>query len=153
MGRSASHHPSHSTSATNHSPARLDHDTQNYPPLQLTSNAENTPPYMAIPVSFTKSDLNQPVACRTLHAPPDESLGRISSLDSGVDTEPEPPTLHLVSAPLSDIVRREVKTTNKLMRMGYPVNEQTVGRTSSPSPPTSRFGAIKSFVQTFKGKA
>jgi len=133
-GRSASHHPSYSTPVTNHSPARFDHDTQN---LQLTSNPETIPPYTIVPVSSTKSDFNQP----------------ITSHDSA-DTEPESPIHRISTAPLSNIVRgkREVRTANKLMRMGYPANEQTVGRTSS-SPPTSRFGAIKSFVQTFKGKA
>jgi hypothetical protein len=147
-GPLTSHHPSYSTSATKH-----DHGNQNYPPLQLTSNAETNPPYTVIPVSSTKSDFNQPVTSRTL-APPEESLSRISSFD-GTDAELESPTLFRVSTPpLSNIVRgkREVRTANKLMRMGYPANEQTISRTSPPSPPTSRFGVIKSFVQTFKGK-
>jgi hypothetical protein len=152
MEPSASHHhPLYFTSATNHSPAQHDHDTQNYP---LTSNAETIPPYTFIPVSSTKSDFNQPATSRTL-APPDESLNRISSFGGGTDTEPESPTIYRVSTPpLSNIVRgkREVRTANKLMRMGYPANEQTISRTSPPSPPTSRFGVIKSFVQTFKGK-
>ena len=148
-GPLASHHPSYSASATRH-----DYDTQNYPPSQLTSNAEAIPPYTVVPVSSTKSDFNPPVTSRSL-APPDESLSRISSFDGGTDTEPESPTLFRVSTPpLSNIVRgkREVRTANKLMRMGYPANEQTTSRASPPSPPTSRFGVIKSFVQTFKGK-
>jgi hypothetical protein len=122
--------------------------------LQGTSNAEAIPPYAAIPVTSTKSDFNLPAISRTL-APPDESLSRISSFDGGTDTEPEFPTLfHVSTPPVSNIVRgkREVRTANKLMRMGYPANEQTTSRASPPSPPTSRFGVIKSFVQTFKGK-
>ena len=148
--RLASHHPSYSTPATKHSPA-----PQNYASLQLTSNTETIPPYTVIPVSSTKSDFNHPVTSRTFHTP-DESLSRISSCDGGADTEPESPALSPVSTPpLSNIVRgkREVRTANKLMRMGYPASEQTVSRTTPSSPPTSRFGAIKSFVQTFKGKA
>ena len=140
------HHPSYST------PAKHDHDTQNRPPLQLTSNSETIPPYTVIPISSMKSDFNQSVTSRTL-APPDQS--RVTSFDGGTDTEPESPTLFRVSTPpLSNTVRgkREVRTANKLMRMGYPANEQTTSRTSPPSPPTSRFGVIKSFVQTFKGK-
>jgi len=146
MGPLSSHHPSYSASATRH-----DHDIQNYPFLQRTTNAENIPPYT---VSSTKSDFNLPATSRTL-APPDESLSRISSFDGGTDTEPESPTLFRVSTPpLSNIVRgkREVKTANKLMRMGYPANEQITSRVSPPSPPTSRFGVLKSLVQTFKGK-
>ena len=145
-GPLSSHHPSYSASATRH-----DHDIQNYPFLQRTSNAETIPPYT---VSSTKSDFNLPATSRTL-APPDESLSRISSFDGGTDTEPESPTLFRVSTPpLSNIVRgkREVKTANKLMRMGYPANEQITSRVSPPSPPTSRFGVLKSLVQTFKGK-
>ena len=147
-GLLALHHPSYSTSA-----ARHDHDIQNYPFFQR-ANAETIPPYSVIPVTSTKSDFNVPATSRTL-APPDESLSRISSFDGGTDTEPESPTLFRVSTPpLSNIVRgkREVRTANKLMRMGYPANEQTTSRPSPPSPPTSRFGVIKSFVQTFKGK-
>ena len=143
-GPLTSHHPSYSASATKH-----DHGTQIiYPPLQLTSNTET------VPISSTKSDFKHPVTSRTL-APPDESLSRISSFDGGTDTEPESPTLFRVSTPPpSNTVRgkREVRTANKLMRMGYPANEQTTSRASPPSPPMSRFGVIKSFVQTFKGK-
>ena len=117
-------------------------------------NAETFPIHTVIPVSSTKSDFNQPVTSRTL-APPDVSLSRIGSFGAGTDTEPESPTLFRVSTPpLSNVVRgkREVRTANKLMRMGYPATEQTTSRASPPSPPTSRFGVIKSFVQTFKGK-
>jgi hypothetical protein len=144
LGRSASHHSSHST------PIRLDDDTQKHPPLQRIT------PHTVIPVFSTKSDSNQPVTSRTLHASPDESLSRISSFDGGADTEIESPTLYRVStAPLTNTGRgREVRSANKLTRMGYPANEQAVSRTSPSSPPTSkRFGAIKSFMQTFKGKA
>ena len=133
MGPLASHHPSYSTSATKH-----DHDIQNYPFLQRTSNAE------------TRSDFSQPLTSRTL-APPEESLSRISSFDGGTDTEPESPLFLVSTPPPSNIVRgkREVRTANKLMRMGYPANEQTTSRASPPSPPTSRFAVIKSL---FKGK-
>jgi len=145
-GPLASRHPSYSTSATGH-----DHDMQDYPFLhQRTSNSETIPSYT---VSSTKSEFNLPATSRTL-APPDETLSRIGSFDGGTDTEPESPTLFRVSTPpLSNIVRgkREVRTANKLMRMGYPANEQSTSRASPPSPPTSRFGVIKSFVQTFKG--
>lgn len=145
-GPLALHHPSYSTPA-----ARHDHDIQNYPFFQRT-NAETLPPYTVIPVTSTKSDFNIPATSRTL-APPDESLSRISSFDGGTDTEPESPTLFRSSTPpLSVRGKREVRTANKLMRMGYPANEQTTSRPPPPSPPTSRFGVIKSIVQTFKGK-
>ena len=149
-GRSASHHSSHST------PIRLDDDTQKHPPLQRITDTETISPHTVIPVFSTKSDSNQPVTSWTLHTSPDEPLSRISSFDGGADTEIESPTLYRVStAPLSNTGRgREVRSANKLTRMGYPANEQAVSRTSPSSPPTSkRFGAIKSFMQTFKGKA
>ena len=151
-GRSTSHHSSHSTSATNHSPAQVDDDTQNYAP---NNNIKTIPPYIVIPMSSTKSDFNQPVTSQTFHIPPVESLSRISSCDGGVDTEIESPVLYRVStAPLANTVRgkREVRSANKLMRMGYPANEQTVSRGSPPPPTNKRLGVIKSFMQTFKGK-
>ena len=145
-----SHHSSHSTSATDHSLAQLNHDTENYSALQPTSNTETISP-----IPSTKTDFSRPVM--SLQPPPDESLSRVSSFDGGADTEIESPSLYRVStAPLSNINRgkREVRTANKLMRMGYPATEQAVSRASPSSPPTSkRFGAIKSLVQTFKGKA
>lgn len=155
--RSASHQSSRSTSAANRSPTRLDDVTRNYSPLQLTSNTETIPPYTANPISSTNSEFNQPMTSLTLHAPPDESLSCLSSLEGGADTEIDSPTIYRVStAPLSNPIRgtREVRSAKKLMRMGYPATEQTVNQSSPPTPPTSkRFGAIKSFMQTFKGKA
>ncbi|KAF8813725.1 hypothetical protein BYT27DRAFT_7206524 [Phlegmacium glaucopus] len=156
-GRSASHQSSRSTSAANHSPTWLEDLTQSYSPMQLTRNTEAISPYTVNPVSSTKSEFNQLVTSQALHAPPDESLSCISSCDGGADAEIESPPLYRVStAPLSNPVRgkREVRSANKLTRMGYPANEQAVTRPSPPTPPTSkRFGAIKSLMQTFKGKA
>jgi hypothetical protein len=74
-----------------------------------------------------------------------ESVGQVSSTEGETETETiERVVVASVSGP--------TKSAKKLARMGYPVDVSAVVR-SSPTPSTSkRFGAIKSFVQTIRGK-
>ena len=84
-----------------------------------------------------------------------ESLSRVSSLD-GVDTETDStytlrriPTAPAAGSGQTRGKREQVRSAKKLTRMGFSPVEQ-VGRT--PAPSGTRFGAIKSIMQTFKGK-
>lgn len=84
-----------------------------------------------------------------------ESLSRVSSLD-GLDTETDSthtlrrvPTAPAAGSGQTRGKREQVRSAKKLTRMGFSPVEQ-VGRT--PAPSGTRFGAIKSIMQTFKGK-
>ncbi len=74
-----------------------------------------------------------------------ESVGQVSSTEGETETE----TIERVVVTSASNPKKSAK---KLARMGYPVDASAVVR-SSPTPSTSkRFGAIKSFVQTIRGK-
>lgn len=85
-----------------------------------------------------------------------EPLSRISSLDGvDTDTDTEHTLMRVSTAPLSGPApmrgkREQVKSAKKLTRMGFAASEQA-GR--NPPPPNTRFGAIKSLMQSLKGKA
>ncbi|KAF9047390.1 hypothetical protein BJ165DRAFT_1097939 [Panaeolus papilionaceus] len=90
---------------------------------------------------------------------PDEGLSRISSLD-GADTDSTPTLYRVTTSPsMLSRAKQEHKSVSakKLTRMGYPVTEQAMSSRPVPATPPSvgskRFGAIKSLMQTFKGKA
>jgi hypothetical protein len=96
---------------------------------------------------------------RTPHPVPEPEngqLSRISSLEAH-DTDPElgVPIHRVSTAPLSGSPssrgKREVKTASKLTRMGFSPAEQTV-RGTLPVSGSKRFGALKSLMQTIKGK-
>jgi len=75
-----------------------------------------------------------------------ESVGQVSSTEGETETE----TIERVVVPCVSGPTRSKK--KNLARMGYPVDVSAAVR-SSPTPSTSkRFGAIKSFVQTIRGK-
>ncbi|KAF5380635.1 hypothetical protein D9615_004756 [Tricholomella constricta] len=77
----------------------------------------------------------------------DGQLSRISSLECPeTDTELGPSLLRVSTAPHAPV--RGAKTATKLTRMGFPPMEQA----RAPPPGNKRFGAIRSLVQTLKGK-
>ncbi|RDB25043.1 hypothetical protein Hypma_007485 [Hypsizygus marmoreus] len=79
----------------------------------------------------------------------DGHLSRISSLECpDTDTELGPSLLRVTTAPHAPV--RGAKTATKLTRMGFPTIEQA--RATAPSG-SKRFGAIRSLVQTLKGKS
>ena len=89
-----------------------------------------------------------------LPEPENGPLSRISSLGApDTDAELGVPIHRVLTAPGSPSTRgkREVKTANKLTRMGFSPAEQA-GRGTSLVSGNKRFGAFKSLMQTFKGK-
>ncbi|KAF8971070.1 hypothetical protein BDZ97DRAFT_1335792 [Flammula alnicola] len=158
--RTASHQSSRSASTANYASAPLT-DGANDQSSQLQNNYKSTPSNASGEASLN-SDFGRPTTrARTPILSPDESLSRINSSDD-VDTETDSAlTLHRVStAPLSPTVRakrEQVRSANKLTKMGIPIADQAAAaiRTAPPTPPTGgnkRFG-LKSIMQTFKGKA
>ncbi|KAF8160875.1 hypothetical protein B0H34DRAFT_795730 [Crassisporium funariophilum] len=150
---SGTHQLSSSASAAN----QLQGDGGEYSSTAQDNNDRTSSETHVTPIN---PDLTQPLSrSRTTDVIPDESLSRISSFDGGADTETDSAlTLHRVStAPLTNAARgkrEQVRSAKKLMRMGYPATEQAASRaTPATPPPSKRFGAIKSLMQTFKGKA
>jgi hypothetical protein len=96
---------------------------------------------------------------RTPHpspGPDNDPLSRVSSLEAPeTDLELGIPIHRVSTAPLSGSPssrgKREVKTANKLTRMGFSPAEQA-GRGTLPVSGSKRFGALKSLMQTIKGK-
>ncbi|KAF8895718.1 hypothetical protein CPB84DRAFT_1837133 [Gymnopilus junonius] len=150
--RTPSHQSTRSTSTSNHSIMPFRDQTENrypsprlnYVPLDGTTTADASP----LGTSRARTPLIQP----------DESLSRIQSGDDP-ETETDSSTaLHsmVVAPPASNTREKQVRTAKKLTKMGIAVADQAAAAsrvTPAPStPPTKRFG-LKSFMQTFKGKA
>jgi hypothetical protein len=122
------HHPSLSASAVETSTLGFDSDES--PEIQPRS-------------------LNRRIRSRT--PDPDNDLSRMSSLEGFDDTELGPSLFRVSTAPNSshsarDKRERELASNTKLTRMGFSPNE--AGR----SPPSKRFGGLKSLMQSLKGK-
>ncbi|PPQ98409.1 hypothetical protein CVT24_004088 [Panaeolus cyanescens] len=89
---------------------------------------------------------------------PDQSLSRISSLD-GAETDSTPTVYRVATSPIAiNRTKQEHKSVSakKLTRMGYPVAGQASTRATPSTPPSSGskgLGAIRSIMQSFKGKA
>jgi hypothetical protein len=88
--------------------------------------------------------------------PENGQLSRISSMEApDTDLELGSPLYRVSTAPLSGTPssrgKREVKSANKLTRMGFAPAEQA-GRSTPPVSGSKRFGAFKSLMQTIKGK-
>ncbi|KAF8236063.1 hypothetical protein L208DRAFT_1422218 [Tricholoma matsutake] len=97
-------------------------------------------------------------SCTPLPLPEPENghLSRISSLEApDTDVELGSPLHRVSTAPLSGTPssrgKREVKSANKLTRMGFSPAEQA-GRGTPAVSGSKRFGAFKSLMQTIKGK-
>lgn len=90
--------------------------------------------------------------------PENGQLSRIGSLDTPeTDTELGSPLYRVFTAPLSGDPssrgKREVKTANKLTRMGFsPAEQAGRGNPIVSGSSSKRFGAFKSLIQTIKGK-
>ncbi|KAG6866419.1 hypothetical protein C0991_004704 [Blastosporella zonata] len=131
------------------------------PPIQLlpvepdTSDAADYPPIPSTSANLSTSLPRRepspgPRTLRSRTPIPDANnghLSRISSLEcADTDTELGPTLFRVSTAPHGAV--RGAKTATKLTRMGFPPLEQV--RTQSAN--SKRFGAIRSLVQSLKGK-
>lgn len=157
--RSPSHQPSRSTSTS------IPSHISPLPPQDHLAKPSPSPRMNTIPmVQADRNDYSMPAArTRTPAVVRDEPHSRTNSID-GIDTETDSaPTVHRIpaSVPSSSRGKRDqVRSANKLTKLGIPVAEQAAAANRAAPPPVigsppsqKRSFGFKSIVQTFKGKA
>jgi hypothetical protein len=151
-----SHHSSRSASGiASLSPSRLSAERD----VDSAESQDSFPTHSHSSLGYNRSGHLPRTRIRTpvpLPHPENGRLSRISSAEApDTDVELGGPLYRVSTAPLSGTPslrgKREVKTANKLTRMGFSPAEQ-VGRSTPPVSGSKRFGTFKSLMQTIKGK-
>ena len=151
-----SHHSSRSASGiASLSPSKLSAERD----IDSAESHDSFPTHSHSSLGYNRSGHLPRTRTRTPLPLPDPGNGQLSRICSveapDTDMELGGPLCRVSTAPLSGTPhlrgKREVKSANKLTRMGFSPAEQ-VGRTNPPVSGNKRFGAFKSLMQTIKGK-